>query len=266
MTRDDNTNKKKRKSKWTSSYSSMTHLQADERLGIRIESLVPGEMEVSELLASLGYKPKEDGLDADIMKTKEKVFDHITEYLDVAGYPTEAVPDFKEASIGHLVYATIAPILRDFIRRTKCESMKLRFEKEIVATDGATGGAEEFALVDLVSLTKEKFIFVVEVKRSSLGKGVRQCLLSMKDMLDNNDGDEVYGFVSTGTQWQMIRYDGTFRVTHPMQVLIPEMGKEMDLWMEHHSIVVDCMNVALSRGIMKNAEGEFFAELFAIAN
>ena len=230
----------------------MTHLDADERLGIRIESLAPGEIGVSELLASLGYRPKEDGLDANIMKTKEKVFDHITEYLDVAGYPTEAVPDFKEASVNHLVYATIAPILRDFIRRTKCESMKLRFEKEIVAKDGETGGREEFALIDLVSLTEEKFIFIVEAKRSSLGKGVRQCLLSMKDMRDNNCKGEVYGFVTTGTQWQMIRYDGTFRVTDPMQVLIPRMGKKMDLWMEHHSIVVDCVNVVLSRGIVQD--------------
>ena len=227
----------------------MTHLDADERLGIRIESLAPGEIGVSELLASLGYRPKEDGLDANIMKTKEKVFDHITEYLDVAGYPTEAVPDFKEASVNHLVYATIAPILRDFIRRTECESIRLRFKKKIVFTDGAAGGTEEFALMDLVSLMEEKLIFIVEVGRSSLGQGLKGHLPSMKGMWG---GGEVYRFVTTGTQWRMIRYGETFRITKPMQVLIPEMGKNKELWMEGHSIVVDCVNVALSRGIVKN--------------
>ena len=133
------------------------------------------------------------------------MFDHITEYLDVAGYPTEAIPDFNEANINHLVYATIIPILRDFIRRTGCTDMKLRFEEEIVATDGATGGTGEFVLMDPVSVMEEKFIFIVVVKGSFRGQAMRQCLLSMKDMQDNNGGGEVYGFVTTGTQWQMIR-------------------------------------------------------------
>ena len=167
-------------------------------------------------------------------------------------YATEAVLGFKEATINYLVYATITPILRDFIRRTGCESMKLRFGKEVVATtDGMMGGTEEFVLMSLVSLA-EKFIFTVEVKRSSLGQRVRRCLLLMKDMRDNNGRGEVYGFVMTGTQWRVIRYHGTFQITDPMQVLFTRRGKEKGLWVKHHSIVVGCMDVALSRGILKN--------------
>ena len=185
----------------------MTQRQADGRLGIRIESLASGAIRASKLSETLGYRPEEDGLDANITETKEKVFNHITKYLDVAGYPTEAIPDFNKANINHLVYATIIPILGDFIRRTGCTDMKLRFEKEIVATDGATGGTGEFVLMDPVSVIEEKFIFIVEVKGYFLGQAMRQCLLSMKDMQDNNGGGEAYGFVTTGTQWQMIRYE-----------------------------------------------------------
>ena len=41
-----------------------------------------------------------------------------------------------------------------------------------------------------------------------------------------------------------------------MQVLFAGMGEEKELWMKHHSIVVDCMNVALNNGgAAKNDRG-----------
>ena len=61
-----------------------------------MESLASGAILASELLASLGYRLEEDGLDANTMETREKVFDHITEYLDVARYPTEAILDLMK--------------------------------------------------------------------------------------------------------------------------------------------------------------------------
>ena len=104
-------------------------------------------------------------------------------YLEIEGYPTEAETDFKEASIYNLVYATISPILRDLIRKTGRKGIRLRREKEIVATDEET---EEFVVVDLLSVTEESYVFVVEGKRSSVGKAMRQCLLAMEHMRDND--------------------------------------------------------------------------------
>jgi hypothetical protein len=40
------------------------------------------------------------------VKTKEKVYDRIVEYLHIEGYPTEVNTDFKEANTNNLVYAT----------------------------------------------------------------------------------------------------------------------------------------------------------------
>lgn len=154
---------------------------------------------VDRMLANL----EGEGPDA-ILKTKERGYDRMVEYLDVEEYPTEMDEDFKEVNINHLVYSTI---LFDFRRKARRKSLHLRSEKEIVSTDGETGGTEEFVVVDLILVTEEKFVFIVEAKRLSLRQATRQCLLLMEGTRDNNTGGEVYGFVTTGESWQMLKYD-----------------------------------------------------------
>ena len=241
-TTDDNTDREERKHNSYTPYAGMTRQQKDCKIGFRVESVAPGTIEASELLESLRYRFGGNAA----METKEKVFNHITEYLGVAGYPTGAIPDFNEAHINHLAYTTIIPVLRDFICRAGCKNMRLRFEKEIV--DDGLGCTNEFVLVDLAPFPKEKFVLMVEVMGSSLGGTMSQCLLSLKDMQNSNGGGEVYGFITTGTEWQMIRYDGKFQITEGMQVLFPRMDENKELWMKRHSILVDCLNVALDRG------------------
>ena len=63
-------------------------------------------------------------------------------------------------------------------------------------------------MVDFISVMEEKFVLVIEAKRSSLGQVMRQCLMVMKDMRDSNGGGVVYGFVTAGESWQMLSYDG----------------------------------------------------------
>ena len=66
--------------------------------------------------------------------------------------------------------------------------------------------------IDTVSVVGDRYLIVVEAKRDSLGKGLIQCLLSLKDMYDvNNDKKSVYGFITTGVDWQLIKYDGFFQ-------------------------------------------------------
>jgi len=66
--------------------------------------------------------------------------------------------------------------------RTGRDKVRLAREKKIVADDLETGGAEEFVVLDEVDLGKERYLFIVEAKRSSLGAAMGQYLVSMKDI------------------------------------------------------------------------------------
>lgn len=179
---------------------------------------------------------------------KEKVYDRIVECLANEGYPTEASADFKEANISDFVYAIIGPILFDFGQKTERKRPRLVREKEIISTDNETGGAEEFVVMDRISVGQERFVLIVEAKRSSLGEAMKQCLLAMKDARDNNGGGEVYGFVTTGDTWRMLKYDGEFQMTNKIDVLFDTMSEEKERWMKDYTILVDCMYAALSNG------------------
>ena len=112
-----------------------------------------------------------------------------------------------------------------------------------------TSGYEEFVVVDEILWKQQKFVLAIEAKRGSLGQGMRQCLLAMKDMRDNNGGGAVFGFVTTGEFWKMLRYDGkSFQITRAIVVLFDGMKNDKEGWMKDSSVLVDCMNVALSNG------------------
>jgi len=180
------------------------------------------------------YTPTKDTIEAvgvdTIKATKDKVYDRILEHLKVEGYPMEGDPDFKEVNVNDLVNAIIKPIMFDFICRTGRETIQLRREKEIISTSNETGDIEEFVVLDLIPVTQEKFIFIVEAKQSSLGKAMRQCLLEMNDMRGNNNAGEVYGFVTTGQHWQMFKYDGeSFKTTREIMVVFNGMDKKSNL-------------------------------------
>ena len=77
----------------------------------------------------------------------------------------------------------------------------------------------------------------------------------MKDIWDNNGAGEVYGFVTTGVYWRMVRYNGkAFQVTEVMQALFLTMANKKDLWLKMYSALVECIIVALNDGgvVMKN--------------
>ncbi|KAI5838057.1 hypothetical protein DFP73DRAFT_617573 [Morchella snyderi] len=141
-----------------------------------------------------------------VNETKTKVYDRIVEYLEAEGYPTVGV------------------------------------EKDIISVDRETGGTEEFVVMDLISVTEDGFVFVIKAKRGSLGEAKKQCLLSMKDMRDRNGGGELYGFVTTGYSWRMIRYDGSFQMRDKFDILFGGIGKVKETWMKDYSVLVDCMN------------------------
>lgn len=96
-------------------------------------------------------------------EAKGRVYDSIVEYLAVEGCPTKGNPDAKEASITHLVYATINPVLGNSIRITGRKNIQSRSEKD-VSTDGETGGTEESVATDPTSVEGEEFVHIVGAK------------------------------------------------------------------------------------------------------
>ena len=71
-------------------------------------------------------------------------------------------------------------------------------------------------------------------------------MLAMKDMRKKKDGGKVYGFITTGGTWRMPEYDGaTFRKTEMIILVFDAMDRQLDMWMERSSILVECINVAL---------------------
>ncbi|RPA94616.1 hypothetical protein L873DRAFT_1415496 [Choiromyces venosus 120613-1] len=233
--------------KYKTAYSKVTMREAEKRLGFRFAEFEKHDISVSQMLAE--SKPEIEGLRKDqVQETKDKVFHGIVDFIEAEGYPTQSDEDFKEANINDLVFTILVPIIAAF-RRNTGRKLLLQREKQITAVDLETGGYEEFVMVDLIGVENQKFVFLVEAKRSSLGEAKRQCLLAMKDIGENNGVGVVYGFVTTGEQWQMIRYDGTvFTQTRRFLALFGDMGQEKETWMKESSIIVDCIHEALRSG------------------
>ena len=96
------------------------------------------------------------------------------EYIEIEGYPTEGIPDFKESSINHLIYTIISQITRNFRHITGRHNVHLRNEKEVLLEHRETEGSEEFAVVDPIPEDEEVFVFIIEAKTSLVRKAVRQ--------------------------------------------------------------------------------------------
>jgi hypothetical protein len=117
---------------------------------------------------------------------------------------------------------------------------------KISAEVSFSAAAENRRLTSLVGNTR--YVLVIEVKRDSLGKGLVQLLLALKSMWEvNNDQKPVYGFVTTGIEWQLVTYDGqTWKLSERSTVLLPNMAKEDDRWLKKNSQILYVIHSILS--------------------
>jgi len=194
------------------------------------------------MLALVGYKD-----DSEVKKLKEEVYREIVRYLRVEGHEI-----LTESNANDLVLFIIVPTLDEFIEQTGRDMVQLFREKQLASEDG------EFVVIDEIEITEENYIFIVEAKRDSLGKAMGQCLLAMKGMGDSNHGGIVYGFVTTGNTWRMLRYDasdGLFLVPNKIEVVFDTMRREREKWIRDFSVIVDCVYAALSDGSTVNRSG-----------
>jgi len=225
-------------------------LQAEKRLGFRINQLEKKGISVSEMLTQA--KPEILGLsDEQIQQTKERVFDNIVEYIEAKGYPMDSDENYDVGIVTDLVMLIIVPILAAFRRGTSSPSrnLSLEREREIITVDSEIGGIHDFVGIDLVGVGKRKFVFLANATNSLVGKAKRKCLLALKDIRGKNRGGIVYGFVTTAEEWQMVQYNGTaFTQSNRFQVMFQGMGHERERWMREGAVIVDCIHMVLRSG------------------
>jgi hypothetical protein len=103
-------------------------------------------------------------------------------------------------------------------------------------------------MIKKINVGNHRDILVVEAKRDSLGKGFPQLLLALKSMWDtNNDKKLVYGFVTTGVNWQLVTYDGqTWILSEPSTLLFRNMEENEDEWLNSNTQILDAIYSILS--------------------
>lgn len=199
--------------------------------------------------------------------------------------------DANTASINCFVYAVISPILEFFINTTGRRNLLLQSREAIISTNGKSdegiGDSEiddsgmdrkekivvveatkvdttevdttevDTTKVDTTKVDREEFILVVELNRFSTDLAMMQCIFTMKDAYDINGGGEIFGFVTTGREWRMIRYDGhSFEKSEEMVILLDEMISKRRQSLRGYSDVVDCIYAALSKGGTKKKDNQ----------
>jgi len=231
----------------------MSKKATEKRLHLRIYNFIKASQPVEEILRLRG-KAKYD-----VSDTKEKVYARLVEYLKCEQYPSITEDEFKAANVYDIVNAVLLPTLSDFQDKSQCDDITLYREKEIVSVDEETDGMEEFVFMDVISSTDEEeqcaYVLVVEVKRSNSAAAFSQLLLSLRDMRDTNgEKGVVYGFTTTGEDWQMVRYDGNFQLTE--KLMFSRMRESKERWIKEFSGIVDLMYIALEAGGGGNVVGK----------
>ncbi|KAG0138694.1 hypothetical protein HOY82DRAFT_595169 [Tuber indicum] len=153
--------------KHRTSYSKVSILEAENRLGIKIVEFEMRGIPVSQMLAQA--KSKIQGLRNDqIQKTKEKVFENIVQYIEgeLEGFPTEFNKNFNEANVNELVLLIILPILTALRYETGRDLLLLR-EKEMIATGSKMPGFREVVRRDFIKIEDTKFVLFVEARKST---------------------------------------------------------------------------------------------------
>lgn len=202
-------------------YSSITTHEADERLN----NIISNSYKIEKLLDL-------KNIDIKTYDIKNKIYERIVEYIESKD---------KETNIFELVGIILIPLISYFKDKEKKESIVLRREKEIIATDSKTGRNKDFVIIDIISVTKERFVLIIEPK--NLGDSMKQCLLSIKDAYDNNnDKRKMYCFMTTGDSWQLVSYDGNiFKMSEEFKIIFPTMKNNKKRWIDEFSILIDAL-------------------------
>jgi hypothetical protein len=231
---------KRRKCEWRVSYSACSQHDAEKRIQHKFTALFNNAEQIDKLIdiSKVMHKTAD---------TKDKVYSRITECIDVEDYPAGNIEPFKEENMTDLAGIILISTIADFREQESKFGIKLRREKAIIAKDRETGGLEEFVVIDIIDVDIDKYILIVEAKRSTIAESLKQCALALKDAYDNNsDGKSIYGFLTTGLSWQLIVYkDQRFSLSEDFKVAFPRMKQDKQRWLKDFSVIVDALYYVL---------------------
>jgi hypothetical protein len=229
---------KRKKYEWKVSYSACSQHDAEKRIGQKFTELFNNAEQIEKIIDTKKYIDK-------TAATKDKVYVRIIECIDVEDY--QNIEPFKEENMTDLAGIILISTIADFREQENRPGIKLRREREIVAKDKVTGGLEEFVVIDFINVNTDRYILVVEAKRSTIAESLKQCVLALKDAYDNNnDGKCIYGFLTTGLSWQLVVYkDERFSLSEDFKVAFPLMKKDKKRWLECCSVIVDALYYVL---------------------
>ena len=190
--------------------------RTEKRLGLMFYEFEKHAISASQMLADA--KPEIKGLgEEQVQCTKETVFNNIIELVEGEGYPTEFEDNCNNVRVRGLVYSILVPILIAFRGETGREVRLQRGNRK----EGDTISA------NFVGFGDRKFVFVVEAAKSSIWQAKKACMLALKEMGDNNPAGVVYGLVTSGDAWEIIRYQHKiFTQTDTIQVVFRTMERD----------------------------------------
>ena len=179
---------------------------------------------------------------------KKTIFERIIDCIESEGFPEATISPMNESVVTDNVGVILQAMVSDCKRTTNRDDLVLAREKEIISKDEQVGGNMEFIIIHKTSVRNTRYVLVVEVKRGSLGKGLVQLLLALKSMWEiNNDQKLVYGFVTTGINWQLVTYDGqTWKLSEPSALLVGNMDKNEERWLNKNTQILDIIYSILS--------------------
>lgn len=231
---------KRKKYDWKFSYSVYSQIDAEKRINQKFTELFNNAQQINKLIDTSSIINKTS-------TTKEKVYLRITECIDVEDYPAGNIEPFKEENMTDLAGIILISTIADFRNQENTLGIKLRREKAIVSKDKETGGIEEFVVVDVINVNLDRYILIIEAKRSTIAESLKQCVLALKDAYDNNNDNKcIYGFLTTGLSWQLVVYKNEkFSLSEDFKVAFPLMKHDKQRWLNDFSVIVDALYYVL---------------------
>src|ERR1700751_5558803 len=126
---------KKRKFEWKKSYSNYTQLEAEKRIKCSFVNIFNNADDVTNIINTEKFKEKTNSI-------KDDVYKKIVQCISIEDYPLSIEP-FKEENMTDLAFLILLSTIAEFKEIEKCENIKLRRERKIVAIDKETGGEQE---------------------------------------------------------------------------------------------------------------------------
>lgn len=227
----------KRKRKYVTSFSNVSQEEAELILGFQLYKFYNSQIPFDQFIRTTA--PEE---------LKKEIFKRLVDCIRSEGFPEATISPMNESVVTDNVGIVLQAMVSYCQRVMNRDDLILSREKEIISKDEQVGGNMEFMMIQMITVGTTRYVLVIEAKRDSLGKGLVQLLLALKSMWElNNDHNSVYGFVTTGVNWQLVVHDGqTWKLSEPSALLVGNMETKEARWLNNNTQTLDVIYSILS--------------------